>query len=137
MSAETAIIAALRAASGVTTLVGASTVARIYALFAPNNATLPYIVVQQISGNRDYTHDGLSGRVTSRWQITCVDDQASGVRSLANAVRAALPAAGGTYDSTVLQTIFLEDEGDIPVVEADSGTPIYGKRLDYSIAFEE
>ena len=43
---------------------------RVYALVAPQGAGSPYIVINKVSGVRDYTMQGESAVVTARYQFT-------------------------------------------------------------------
>ena len=57
MAIEAGLYAHLVGSAGVTALVAT----RVYPLLVPQDATLPAIAYQRISGPRDHTHDGPSG----------------------------------------------------------------------------
>ena len=59
---------------------------RVYADLAPQGATAPYIVYQQISGVDENTHDGYAGLQRSRWQVGCYATTAAAVETIAQQV---------------------------------------------------
>ena len=86
MTIEAGIYAHLIADSGVADLVAT----RIYPLLVPQDATLPAMAYQRISGPRDHSHSGPSGLVTARMQLTYVALSYDGAKSLGEVVRAAM-----------------------------------------------
>jgi hypothetical protein len=132
MSLESAVYSIL----GTNTAVAAIVSARIYPLFAPEQAAMPFLVYQQVSRQPTYTHDGRNQYNVSRVQITCVASTPAGARSLSDAVVAAMPFAGGTYDSTVIQGAELLDERDDVPGDMDGDAPMFGKQLDYEVTYE-
>lgn len=120
------------------TAVAAIVSTRIYPDYVPQNALIPAITYQQLSGTRDHTLTDSVDMVPSSWQLNCWEENMPDARSLANAVRVALDNYSGTKSSTVIQCIHLDDEGDI--LERKPGSDVitrFGKRLDFRIWFNE
>ena len=122
MSIETGIVAHLQADGTVSGLVGT----RIYPLQIPQEASLPAIAYQRISGRATYTQGGDSGPEWARIQLTCHGATYSAVKALAAAVRAALSGATGAMDDVTVQGTFVENDRDgwggtfeLPVVRMD------------------
>ena len=135
MEIEQALLAKFQATAGITALVGTSTNARIYyAGRVPQNAICPYIVIQEISALRLHSHNGSSGLVTSRIQISCFDDSYIDVKTLANAVRTAINGFKGLLSTIYVGACIYDNEYDIP---DDEATGISGIGTDYKITFNE
>jgi len=119
--------------------VTALTSTRIYPAIVPEQAAMPAITYQQISGDREHDFDDAIGYATGRFQINCWDDSYGGARVLANAVRQVLDGFTGTSYGLYVHHIFLMDEGDMPEIEPElNSTRIrYGKRLDFEITWAE
>jgi len=122
MTIEEGLYSRLQAVAGVTALVST----RVYPLLVPQEASLPAIAYQRISGPRETAHDGPSGLAFARMQVTCIGSSYSSAKGVSEAVRAALDGQSGTWGSTVVGACFLDDESDIwstvfekPVVRAD------------------
>lgn len=81
---------------------------RIYPLLIPLDATLPAAAYQRISGPFEAAHDGPTGLVRARIQITCVGATYAAARAVAAAiVTAMLGYRGAMGDYTV----------SVPVIE--------------------
>lgn len=122
MTIEQGLYTHLAADGGVSALVST----RIYPQVIPQDVDLPAIAYQKISAPRDHTHDGPSGLVRARMQITCAGASYAVAKTLSEAVRAALDGFSGTMGSTTVNAVFLDNERDdwaqvfeSPVVEAD------------------
>jgi hypothetical protein len=133
-SIETAIRYILSQDSSVAALV----FDRIFPNVVPQGEAMPALTFQQISFPRDMTADGPSGLANPRIQVNAHATTYSGAKTLAVAVREALNGYHGTVNGIVIQLISLQDEGDVPVVNA--GVDVltrYGKRLDFEVWFIE
>lgn len=135
MEIEQAILTKLQATSGVTSLVGSGTNARIYyAGHVPQNVSLPYLTIQKISAGRTHAHSGPSGLVSSRIQITCFDDSYLGAKALAVAVQAAIDGFSGLASTVYVGFCLYDNETDIP---DEDNTGISGIGADYLIMYNE
>jgi len=134
---ETAILKALADESTISTIVGTDP-SRIYLLIAPQDAALPHIVIQQISGVRDHTMDGPTGYVDARYQITCWATTYGGAKRLFEAVRKFFDGYHATVLNRKMQYVQFENEMDrfakTPGVDVIDR---YGKQIDVKITFDE
>lgn len=109
MAVESAIVALLEATAAVTDLVGT----RIYPQDAPPDAALPYIVYRRgTPSERVPALSGVTGLNRAELELFCVSTNYAVAKSVANAVRVALDGKSGTYASTRLQGVFVEDGQD-------------------------
>jgi len=86
----------------------------------------------------EFTCEGDGDLRTDRVQIACWDDDPDGARTLAEAVRAAMQAAGarGSHGGVTVQYCSIEDEGDAISIPTDNETLArYGKRQDWEISY--
>ena len=134
---ETAITKALEDEATITAIIGTDPV-RLYPLIAEQGAALPYMIFQQISGVRDYTMDGPSGYVDSRYQITCWAATYGAAKRLFEAVRIFFNGYHATVLNRRIQYVHFENEMDrfakkpgLDVIDA------YGKQIDVKITFDE
>jgi hypothetical protein len=87
---------------------------RIYPLKAPQDATYPLVVYQQISGPRVHSHSGGSGLASPRFQFTSWATSLNSAKGVANQVRAALNGYNGTMGSDVdVQACLLQNEMEL------------------------
>ena len=115
MSVEAGLVAILKADETVAGLV----TARIYPVYIPESATLPCITYQ-VTGKTDVNcAGGQTPLVEGSAQITCFATTYLGAVALADAVRSAVGGYSGTAGGTVIQAIFVTDQGDIPEVSPD------------------
>lgn len=111
---------------------------RVYPNIVPQNAPMPAITYQQISGPRDHVMAGPTGLVGARYQINCWASSYAGAKELAEAVRKELDGYSGTVNTRVIEVIILEDEGDMPeVTPGADALKRFGKRLDFIVWFKE
>jgi hypothetical protein len=111
---------------------------RVFPVYVPQNANMPCITQQQLSGPRDNTLDGPSGLVDARFQINCWGSTYIEADDVFEAVRKALSGFLGTVLGVEIQSSDVEDEGDLTAIKAgvDKLRRI-GKRLDIRIMFIE
>lgn len=129
MTIEAGLYAHLLTDSGVTALVGT----RIYPLLVPQDADLPAIAYQRISGPRDHTHDGSSGLAFARMQLTFVASSYDDAKSLGEAVRAAIDGHKGSMGDVTVGACLLDQERDDWATVFES--PVV--RQDYLIWYQE
>jgi hypothetical protein len=128
---EESLVSYLKAASGITALIGANPV-RIYWTLAPQNVAKPYVTLQRVSGNRDMHMMGPSGLVESRVQIDCYGLTYAASKGVARAVEARISGFKGTHSGTVFGGVFLDAERD---GYEDDATPdkLFRTSLDFII----
>ena len=106
MSIESVIYDRLSGHAGLSALVST----RVYPNVAPQNVTVPFVTYRRVSALRESGYGEDIGIVTSRFQIDMYATTYSGVRAIAEQVRAATQRyrASGT-DPEVIDT-FIENE---------------------------
>jgi len=133
MRLEEALYAHLSGDADVAALVGD----RIYPLLVPQDADLPALAYQRISGVPIYAHDGPPGLARARVQITCLGRSYSEAKDLAARVRAALSGYRGTMGGAggvEVGAAFIENHRD-ELAEAFGPAPV--ARLDCLIWYQE
>lgn len=76
---------------------------RVYPLAAPQDAAMPNLAYQRISGVPDLAHNGATGIMRARVQITCMASTYAGVKALSDAVEAALHGwKGGSVGAAII-----------------------------------
>lgn len=131
---ESAIYSLLKNDGTINGLVGT----KIYPNLVPQSIAMPAITYQEISSPREYTASGATGTTEARFQINCWDDNYSGAKEVAEAVRKKLSGYKGTVGILKIQSCFLVDEDDMP--QASPETDVlkrYGKRLDFILMYDE
>ncbi len=118
MAVESAVVALLEATAGVTSLVGT----RIYPQDAPPDAALPYIVYRRgLPNDRVPALSGVTGLNRAELELFCVSTDYGVAKSVADAVRVGLDGKSGTYASTRLQGVFVEDGQDEFALQIQGG----------------
>lgn len=100
---------------GIITYLKAQNVAgqRVYPLSLPQNAVLPAVVVQRVSGLPDYTHDGDSGLEPGRFQFTSWAESYAAAKATALSVKAALSGYKGSMGTVTVGASFIANELDL------------------------
>ena len=109
---------------------------RLYPYLVPQDAELPAIAYQRISGPREYSHDGPSGQARALIQLTIEAATYAAAKSTAAAVRSALSGFRGILGGaggTAVGGIFIENEIDGYSEIGEARTV----RLDVSIQYGE
>lgn len=112
MSIEGAIYARLSNYSALAALVSD----RIYPVHLPQDSALPAVVFQKVSGIPVPALVADTDLIEARYQVTCIAesyDAATGVKAVADQVRAALRRYKGTLDSTKIEDVQIIDETDL------------------------
>lgn len=91
---------------GVSALVGT----RVYPVVAPQGASLPAVVYQRISANRQHHLQGPSGLTQVRMQFTAIATTYSAMKALANALRQALDGYRNTVSGVFVQAVLSAGE---------------------------
>lgn len=124
-----AIKTRLEAASGLTAFVGT----RIYPHVLPQNPTMPAVVYELISNEREERHRGQTGDARPRVQVTTWANTALGAANAANEVRLAVMAMDGTVASVDVHGVW--NAGESRGFEPDTGR--HFAAMDFFIAYKE
>lgn len=125
-----ALYSKLSGTAGVTAIVGL----RIYPMVLPALCEYPAVSFQKISDVPHHLMGSDSSLRSPRYQVDCWAETFSGVRALAEAVRAALQDATGTWGGAggvVVQRAFLDME--IEFAENPGDATVYRVSQDYII----
>jgi len=118
--------------------IGALAANRIYPHILPQDATLPAITWQRISGAHLEDMGGEDLLARPRIQVNCWGASYSDASDLRDAVRTALVDYTGTVLGVVIRIISLEDDGDLfePAVSSKEKRR-FGRRMDFMVWHEE
>jgi len=105
MSLETSLVTAISADPLLSGRIGS----RIYPLVVPQDATLPAIAYQVITGSGILAHDGPTSLNNKRVQFACVGATYAAAADLADALAALLRGFKGQLGSAGVQVEFAED----------------------------
>lgn len=113
---EEGLYAALSGYGPVTNLVGS----RIYPMVIPQEAALPAIAYQRVSGPRLFGHGGSQGTAAARIQVVVTAEEYRTTKSIVTAIRDLFPFRGtlGGLVEVFLGVIDNEVDGYGPQVEA-------------------
>ena len=104
----------------------------VYPTRLPEDATLPALVYQQLTGPRDYTHSGEGAPHRTRWQVTCWAATYAAAKALAAEAVAALSAWTETSGTHVTDAVaFVGNETDL----YDPAAQLYYVPVDVTILF--
>ncbi len=121
-----------------TTILSSVAGGRRYWLRAPQSlSTHPYVVLNRVSGNRDYHMAGASGYVRSRVQVDVYAETYGSAQTTVRAVRDAVSGFAGTVGGTQIQFITVESERDLPVDDAGNITNLFRISIDLMIHHDE
>ena len=114
--------------------------ARIYPMRAPQNARLPFITYQRISGPRLRSMQGASGQANPRLQVDVYGGSYASVKAAANEVRLALDNFRGTIitgdgASVIVRSCSLD--GDRDFLDTDADPQIFRVSHDFIIWHDE
>ena len=111
---------------------------RRYWVRAPQSLSIrPYIILNRVSGNRDYHLKSASGYVQSRIQVDIYDETYGGAKGVARAVRDAVSGFAGTIGGGQIQFITVDSERDLPADDVGEITFLYRTSLDLMIHHDE
>lgn len=110
---------------------------RIFPKILPQKESVPALTYQQITGKHDYTMDGKDDLKETRLQINCWAGKYSQTKQLTITVEDALDDFSGIVGTIKIQTVQLENTGDMPDVSSLKGIKRYGKRLDFKIWYKK
>ena len=126
---EEAVYARTVGDAGVAALIGT----RCYPLVVPQDAAMPAIAYQRISGAPERSHSGFSGVSETRFQFTCEANSYASAKAVAQALRRCWESFAGTVSNIAIGGAFVENESDGYSEE----TPAPVVRMDVSIWHNE
>ncbi len=129
MSIEDAIVARMTGYAGLAALVSS----RIYAVQAPQNPTLPYIVFERVSSSKISLMSADTGVSEARFQFTCYGSTYTSARNVVEQVRQCWQRYSGTVSSVVILDTEIETDQD----EFDPDTKEYYSIMDIMITHRE
>lgn len=106
---EEGLVAHLMADSSVTDLIST----RLYPLVVPQDASLPAVAYQRISGPREHAHDGPSGLARARVQFTALGSTYAEAKSVVTALQGSLDGRKRGLPGVRSNAINLLDERDV------------------------
>jgi hypothetical protein len=111
---------------------------RIYPNIVPQNASMPAITYQQLTGPRLASCDGPDGAAHCNFQVNCWSEDYGNTRQISDLVRICLDGYSGTVNSRLIHVISLQNEGDMPQIEPEAEElSRFGKYLEFIVWFEE
>lgn len=121
-----------------TTILSSVAGGRRYWVRVPQSLSIrPYIVLNRVSGNRDYHMAGASGYVQSRVQVDVYAETYSSAQTTVRAVRDAVSGLTTTIGGTQIQFITVESERDLPADDAGDITHLFRISLDLMVHHDE
>jgi len=107
-------------------------------MIAPQDAALPYMTFQQISGDRDHVLTGPTGFTKNRYQFNCWATTYGGAKRLFEALRIFWDGFTGTVLGREIQCSQIENELDTFAKQPGIGViDRFGKQADFIISFLE
>ena len=111
---------------------------RIYPMVRDQEAGLPAITYQSISGVRSYDLTGPNGLVDGRIQVNCFADDPLEAGELAAVVRAALNGHRGGAAGVHIELMLLDDMGDLPYIDPENEAQnVFAKMMDFYVLYKE
>ena len=134
MTIEESLMRYLKSKTAITDLVGN----KIYFLRAPVNTTAPYLIMQKISAPREQAFISNPGLVISRIQLTAVDYDYPGVKSIISALNttSVLRDFTGIMGTSGAQVDYTEFANEVDI-EIDPSLNLYGVAADWIISYHE
>jgi hypothetical protein len=111
---------------------------RIYPMVRNQEDDLPAITYQVISGVRSYDLTGPNGLVEGRIQVNCFADDPLEAGELAAGVRAALNGHRGGAAGVHIETMLLDDQGDLPYIDPENEAQnVFAQMMDFYVLYKE
>ncbi len=85
---------------------------KIYAVLAPDDAVLPYIIYSRISGSREHIMSAISGLAMPVMQLSCYAATYAESKQLAESVRLSLDNHSGDMGGVNVQAVLFDNEVD-------------------------
>lgn len=126
---DTGIYTLLKNTAGISSLVGT----RVYAGYAPQNPTFPFIVYRRVSAfGRNLVHSGVSGVAKGRFQIDAYATTPLAAKTLAQQIRIAVHGYSGTVGGE--EILRAESVNEIDAYDLNLGALV---SLDFEITYRE
>lgn len=100
---------------------------------APQGTARPFVVLNRVSGVRDYHLQGASGYVASRVQLDSYADSYAEAKAVAHS---AIAAMSGRRTGSI-QGIFIDSERDLPAADAGEVNQLFRTSVDFIIHHSE
>jgi len=136
MSIEAALVALLKADSGIAALVGD----RIWPLYIQQGETRACLTFQEIDGPEEVSTDGPIGLIDGRFQINCWAPTHAACVALRDDLARVIHSYkfGVTIAGMTIQGMRILDRGDVPALDDQAETLTrYGKLLDVQISYND
>lgn len=127
------LLAYLTANSGIAALVSN----RVHWAVAPQGSTMPFIVLNQISGAPDYIYQGESGLSEYRIQIDAYATSYLSAKTLTTIIKTALSGLRFTQGTTLFDGCFVINERDLTEDTQSAGVRTFRVSVDFQIFFKE
>ena len=92
-----------------------------------------YLIINRISGARDYAIDGHTGYTASRFQIDAYASSYGAARGAAAEAIAALEGFAGTAGETRILGIFVDGERDLSAADAGEAAHLFRRSVDVMV----
>lgn len=130
---KSGLVSLLANEASINALVGS----RIYVDNAPQTATLPHIVITQMSANENKTLDGSGETRQVTFDIDCKADRSLEAYNLGTAVRTFIDDYTGTAGTQTIDAVLMNNESDSVEPPTDnSDLPRYVVTLDIDIFYK-
>lgn len=106
---------------------------RIYPMALPQNATLPGIVYQQLSGGKEHSHDANADLERPRFQFTAIAGTYSGAAALAKAIVDCLDNYHGTVLGVRIDAIHKQNTMDVFTRTEDEQHSTFSSLVDFVV----
>jgi len=129
---NTGLVSLLTGESTISAIVGS----RVYISKAPQNASLPYIVITQMSSNENQTIDGTTGLRFVDFDIDCKAERSVTSETLGKTVRTFIDDYTGAAGADTVNAVLINDEStqfEPPTDGSDKG--IYTTVIDATIQY--
>jgi hypothetical protein len=85
---------------------------RIYYMTAPQDVSLPYIVIFKVSSVREHCHEGFSNLTHSRIQFSVFSETYYNGKQISDAIKTVLDGYKGTSEGVAIHSSLFDGEGD-------------------------
>lgn len=138
MSLKSDLYAYLKSQSTITNLVGSGDNARIYPKVRPQGSALPAITFERASGGNQQNLEAAAGWADPVFDITAWAADDEGAEALAEVLRGEMQGFRGTWTSTTVHAVILEDQDDFYESRGDGNSlMVHAVSMDFRIQVTE